>query len=379
MVVPKLSNEDVYMLLVQVMSLCDGDMDSFLDAMEILIDRNLFRLPVARPVIDLNNRFDTAMDDPTAMHRFRFTIGQLRELVVKFRLPAFITTPSLDSVESLEAMALMCRRLAEPSRLSTVANEFGRSIEAISRVIRELVCVIYERYANTIYFHKTLVQRRAELYANSIRVKSNMDGMRSCVGFIDGTKHYVSRPGARQSDESVPFENLQRAPYNGHPRRHCFNYQAITTPDGLILSMYGPVEGRRHDATVLAMSGILDVFKDDTMIRRFCVFGDPAYGCGDCIACPFPAAVLGSNEAWFNSNMSSVREAVEWSFHILKSLWSFLNFDKKMIVRTAPIGKLWLMATLLMNCHTCFRPHGNQISMYFGVVPPTLDEYLSHD
>ncbi|KAH9112688.1 hypothetical protein AeMF1_013014 [Aphanomyces euteiches] len=143
--------------------------------------------------------------------------------------------------------------------------------------------------------------------------------------------------------------------------------------------MFSPVEGRRHDATVLAMSNVLEVIKANATPRRFYVYGDPAYGCGDCIACPFPAAQPGTNEAWFNASMSSVREAVEWSFHILKSLWAFLNFDKKLMVRNSPIGKLWFAATLLMNCHTCFKLHGDQISMYFDLVPPSVDEYLRLD
>ncbi|KAH9103507.1 hypothetical protein LEN26_012721 [Aphanomyces euteiches] len=347
--------------------------------MGVLIEWNLVRWPVACPTNNFNNHFDGAMADATAMHKFRFIPGQLKVLVVKLHLPAHIVTPSLDSVEALEALALLCRRLAEPSRLFTVGTEFGRSIEACSRIINEVVRLIYDRFANTIYIHETLLQRRAELFANAIRLKSSLQGLRTCLGFIDGTKHYVSRPGARPREDAQPFENLQRSLYNGHPRRHWFNYQAVVVPDGLIISMYGPVEGRRHDATVLAMSKILDVLKGNPTLRQFCLYGDPAYNCGDCITCPFPTPDPGSQEALFNSSMSSVREAFEWSFHILKSLWAFLNFDKKMMVRMSPIGKLWLVATLLTNCHTCFKPKGNQISMFFDVLPPSLDGYLCNE
>ncbi|ETV67009.1 hypothetical protein H257_16701 [Aphanomyces astaci] len=63
-------------------------------------------------------------------------------------------------------------------------------------------------------------------------------------------------------------------------------------------------------------------------------------------------AASGSPEAEFNLCMSSVRESVEWSFHIIKSLSSFVSYDKKM------------------------KPHGNQISMYFGLQPPDLNMYI---
>jgi len=77
--------------------------------------------------------------------------------------------------------------------------------------------------------------------------------------------------------------------------------------------------------------------------------------------------------------MSSVREAVEWSFGRLKTLWAFINYDKKMKARNAPIGKIFLVATLLTNCHCCMQPRGSQISMFFDLQPPSLDEYLQRD
>ena len=39
--------------------------------------------------------------------------------------------------------------------------------------------------------------------------------------------------------------------------------------------------------------------------------------------------------------MSSVRESVEWSFGLIKGLWGYINFDKKMKVRQYPVGKFY--------------------------------------
>ena len=166
--------------------------------------------------------------------------------------------------------------------------------------------------------------------------------------------------------------------YNGHLRRHCLNYQGITTPDGLIISMFGPVEGRRHDSTMLAISGFLERLrsKGETFKGKY-IYGDPAYGCSDLVCCPFAFAEPGSRQSEFNSSMSSVREAVEWSFGRLKSLWPTVAYDKKMKVRQFTIGRTFLVASLLTNCHCCLQPNGNQISMYFGVRPPTLEEYFN--
>jgi hypothetical protein len=58
----------------------------------------------------------------------------------------------------------------------------------------------------------------------------------------------MSRPGGDGS--------IQRSAYSGHKRFHCFSYQTVATPDGLIIHLYGPVEGRRHDLTLYRASGM---------------------------------------------------------------------------------------------------------------------------
>ena len=80
--------------------------------------------------------------------------------------------------------------------------------------------------------------------------------------------------------------------------------------------MYGPIEGRRHDAFMLGESGLLD------KLRRFekpngdpyIIYGDPAYGLTPNIMSPFRGAHLTDNEQEFNTRMSKVRVSVEWEF-----------------------------------------------------------------
>ncbi|ETV64470.1 hypothetical protein H257_18655 [Aphanomyces astaci] len=207
------------------------------------------------------------MHNDTAVHKFRFTIDQLRVLAVALRLPAFISTPSSDQVVSLEALAILCRRLTEPCRLFTIADEFGRSVEACSRIVRATATSLYKTWSDVILFHEALLIDRVEIYSGAIESKSGLRGLHTCVAFIDGAKQYISRPSARaEGQEQV---NLQRSVYNGHPRRHCLNWQGITAPDGIIISMYGPVEGRRHDSTMLSVSRILDRMKEDGVLSRY--------------------------------------------------------------------------------------------------------------
>ena len=91
----------------------------------------------------------------------------------------------------------------------------------------------------------------------------------NCWGFIDGTVRPVSRPGKNQ-----------RVLYNGHKRVHAVKFQSIAAPNGLIANLYLPVEGKRHDSAMLAMSGILNQMQQYSVNLEgeiLCVDGDPAY------------------------------------------------------------------------------------------------------
>jgi nuclease HARBI1 len=76
--------------------------------------------------------------------------------------------------------------------------------------------------------------------------------------------------------------------------------------------------------------------------------------------------------------MSSVRESVEWTFALLKSLWKFIDYKKQQRILHSPVAQVVAIAMLLTNCHTCYNGD-NQISEYFGLSPPTLEAYLTSE
>ena len=56
--------------------------------------------------------------------------------------------------------------------------------------------------------------------------------------------------------------------------------QSVSTPNGLIAHMFGPLEGRRHDAFMLSVSGLPNKLR---LFNRpdghpYVLYGDPAYG-----------------------------------------------------------------------------------------------------
>jgi hypothetical protein len=56
--------------------------------------------------------------------------------------------------------------------------------------------------------------------------------------------------------------------------------QSVQAPNGLIAHMFGPIEGRRHDAFMLAQSGLHEKLINITKPNGdpYVVYGDPAYG-----------------------------------------------------------------------------------------------------
>ena len=328
-VAPELNDDQAIDIICTIFFGAGQNLSKFLKIMAYLLDNHLFRLRISRTIeIDYSRCFNFLMDDSSALIMFRFTIGQLQRLADALRLPDIVKTDQNDKTTAVEALAMVCRRLAEPIRLSTMANEFGRSTPSLSRIINKTINLIYEEHRDLIFFNEKLAIERIQSYTTTVRDKG---APLDCIwAFIDGTKQYICRPSARDPDQQILHENLQRSVYNGHPRRHCLNYQGITTPDGLIISMFGPVEGRRHDSTMLAISGFLERLrsKGETFKGKY-IYGDPAYGCSDLVCCPFAFAEPGSRQSEFNSSMSSVREVVEWSFGRLKSLWLTVAYDKK--------------------------------------------------
>ena len=149
----------------------------------------------------------------------------------------------------------------------------------------------------------------AEGYASSIYEKYH--ALKNCVGFIDGTVIGIARPKGYE---------LQRAAYNGHKRKHALKFQALNSPDGLVLHVYGPIEGRRHDWTMYTRSGLDDHLSEILEVdsERYCIYGDSGYNRRWFMEVSYQGSHLTPPQVAFNRAMSAVRITVEWIFKELK-------------------------------------------------------------
>ena len=174
-------------------------------------------------------------------------------------------------------------------------------------------------------------------------------------GFVDGIFRRICHP-----------RNGQRLFYNGHKGIHGLKFQSVITPFGIVVHLYGPVEGIRHDASMLCESGLLDNLQQSmqqTSNGVYSLYGDPAYPLSPYLLAPFGGATIMPAKAQFNQSMSAVCVTVEWA--IGTGLFPFIDFRKNLKVLLQPVGLYYIIATRLSNCHTCI-----QIASFVNLVPP---------
>ena len=140
------------------------------------------------------------------------------------------------------------------------------------------------------------------------------------------------------------------------------------------------IEGKLHDAGMLRMSGLLESLQthcNTAAGEPLCIYGDPAYPLRRHLQAPYKNANLSDEEKAFNKSMSSVRVAVEWVFGDITSYFAFLNFKYNLKIGLSPVGKIYAVCALLRNALTCL--HGSTTTSFFGLAPPTLQEYFQID
>ncbi|DAZ95315.1 TPA: hypothetical protein N0F65_006568 [Lagenidium giganteum] len=221
----------------------------------------------------------------------RFTITQICYLAYPFSLGDNVVTSERDQLPSTEALVIVCQNVAERCRWIVLQSEFYRSAPALSRIFSHTVLILETTQAQMMRFHKTLLETRIDEDASS------------------GTRR----------------ENLQRAVYSWYKRRHCLAWQAVCTPDGMCIALFGPMDGRRHDAIVMRESRINEQLARNPAFNGKVLYGDGGYTCSGHVYKPRDAEG-DEYQATLNSIMSSRRLVVEWLFEDIKMQWPQRNW-----------------------------------------------------
>ena len=225
---------------------------------------------------------------------------------------------------------------------------------------------MYEQWSFllTSFNRELLSPANLQIYADAIHAKGAP--LTTCWGFIDGTVRAISRPSRNQ-----------RVLYNGHKRVHAIKCQSVATPDGLVVFLHGPVEGRRHNSVMLRESGLLHLLQKHSFSPNgdiMCIYGDPAYPLRPHLQDPFRNAPLTEEQQTWNQRMSSTRVSVEWLFGDIINYFKFLEFKKNLKIQLSSVEEMYIVCTLLKNARNCL--YGSSTSNFFQVDPSNIEDYF---
>jgi len=309
------------------------------------------------------------MDNSECRAEFRVDKEDIPLLVDALGVPDHFRCPQGTVCSGQEGLCLLLRRLAYPCRYHDCIYRFARPVPELSMIANTVLDWVYDNHSNRLMSWNNqpfLSPANLELYAQAVTRKGSP--LTNCFGFVDGTVRPISRPG----------EN-QRIVYNGHKRVHALKYQAVVIPNGLEANLYGPVEGRCHDAGMLRDSGLLNILQRNAHTPRgdiLCIYGDPAYPLRPQLMCPYRnIRALTPHMMAFNKAKSEVRVAVEWRFGNIADYFKFIDYKKNLKLGMSAVGKQYIVSVLMRNILTCL--YGNTTSEFFQVDPPTLLQYLA--
>ena len=307
-----------------------------------------------------------SMEDEGCKTEFRFHKNDVYNLVETLDLPDQITCYNGLVFDPTEALCIFLKRFSYPCRYSDLIPRFGRPAPSLSIISNHILNFIYRRWNNLLTNFNQPWLNPASLQSFADAVHNRGAALNNCFGFVDGTVRRVCKPGQNQ-----------RVLYNGHKRVHAIKFQAVGAPNGLCISLFGPVEGRRHDSDMLVDSGLLPLLQIHAVSPNgglLCIYGDPAYPHWPQLQALFKSARLTPMEEEWNKSMSKVRIQVEWMFGDIINYFKYLDFKKNMKLQLSAVGKMYIVCTLLQNARSCM--YGSLTADYFGCSPPAIDDYF---
>ena len=307
------------------------------------------------------------LSDDECRVNFRFKKDHIYDLQEALDIPIEFLCYNNVTIDSLEALCIMLKRFAFPCRYSELVPLFARPIPQLSIICNQITDFSFDRWHHLLNNLNQNWLSPANLQEFSNAVYNKCDAVENCWGFVDGTVKAICKPKVNQG-----------VVYNGHKRVHAIKFQCVVTPSGMIANLYGPVEERRHDSGMLAMSGLLpqlERFSRDPNGNVLCVYGDCAYPLRPQLLTPFPGIILPRNHEDWNKAMSEVRVSVEWVFGEVVNYFKFIDFKKDLKIGLSSIGNIYTVCAILHNARTIF--YSSISESYFGVSPPALGQYFS--
>ena len=317
---------------------------------------------------------------------FRFSPDHIPRLIAAMELPAEMHASGY-SFSADEAITVLLYMLSQNASLVAVNERFGIKRARASAIFRHTVQWLHDRWYKPLLVtdFRRWQQFFPEWAAATLRKQGGGqdDGTAytGIVAFTDGTLEPTCRPTGW----------MERQFYSGYKKRHGLHWQACLAPMGLLLDLAGPFEGRHTDLWMMRVSELCERLQASVewavqalgkplawMTGMWFFFGDAGYNRRLQLAVMFakpPGGELTDEQTAVNHMLSKTRIANEWIFNTIDSLFPYVADKRNALVGRGTAGTTYVVAALLTNALTCLE--GSATSKYFGLTPPTLEEYFA--
>jgi hypothetical protein len=333
---------------------------------------------------DNSNRGIDSFTEEECYRDLRFRKADLPGLLDKLGFANVVVLENGITCSGEYAMCMMLYRLHYPCTLASMQQMFGREFTQISRIFAYAIDLVFDLHADKVMGNIQWYGDRFDLYNRAYKTKiAQLPGnpvpgtvplyLSDIFGSIDCTVNAICRPGGNQ--------NIQNAFYNRYHHGHFIIWQGVTFPDGMVV-LEGPEPGHYTDIMVWRDCMLRQELEEVMLERealglpRLYLYGDKIYNSGAVIKAAWSLR-HGPLQAWMhvqNGLMARIRVQVEWAFERIVVMCKYASFSRTQMLQQSPLAKHYTVGVLLANCRTCM--YGGIDTAYFGVVPPTLDEYF---
>ena len=144
-------------------------------------------------------------------------------------------------VDGTEALSVLLKRFAYPCGFANMIARFGRPVPQLCMITNRMMDYLFDEYSH--------------LLADLNQPWLSRDGLRHFAAIIYDKGAPLENCWGQFKDETVrpvrKADENQRILYNRHKRVHGIKFQSVVAPNGLIASLFGPVEGRGVDSGLL--------------------------------------------------------------------------------------------------------------------------------
>jgi nuclease HARBI1 len=297
------------------------------------------------------------------------------ETCARHLLPEVIIGQGQCKCDRVEALCLLLFRMAYPVRWEDVRVWFGgRSIAWLSNIFHAVLDILHEIAERVLLSLSPRLKDRVVAYAEAMKRVSTLPAW----GALDGDHMDVCRPTVGQ-----------RAFYSGNGQGHTIRALGIYAPSGLCEMLFGCVPGSASDLNMFNdcdLEARLDAFHDwcesEHGLETF-VIADGIFSTTSNVLTPYTKrsrngakVPLSVKKRVFGFFLSRGRIGAEWgNKDVLTTFASLVFMPQQQVLHTSP-EKCYAVAVLLCNLIKCASRGTQQFETYFGVAPPTLEDYL---